>query len=76
AAFAWSYLLDPQVGLLNYWLRAVGIQLGNVLQDPNLAMPAVVLVAVWKSFGFYMVIFLAGLQDIPTSLYEAARVDG
>ena len=39
-------------------------------------MPAVVLVAVWKSFGFYMVIFLAGLQDIPTSLYEAARVDG
>ena len=53
AAFAWSYLLDPQVGLLNHWLRAV-----------------------WKSFGFYMVIFLAGLQDIPTSLYEAARVDG
>ncbi|MBD8205816.1 sugar ABC transporter permease [Microbacterium sp. CFBP 8790] len=76
AAFAWSYLLDPQVGLLNYWLRGLGIQLGNVLQDPNLAMPAVVLVAVWKSFGFYMVIFLAGLQDIPTSLYEAARVDG
>ncbi|MBA8815128.1 multiple sugar transport system permease protein [Microbacterium halimionae] len=76
AAFAWSYLLDPQIGLLNYWLRGLGIQLGNVLQDPALAMPTVVLVAVWKSFGFYMVIFLAGLQDIPTSLYEAARVDG
>jgi multiple sugar transport system permease protein len=76
AAFAWSYLLDPQVGLLNYWLRSIGIQLGNVLQDPALAMPAVVLVAVWKSFGFYMVIFIAGLQEIPASLYEAARLDG
>ncbi len=76
AAFAWSYLIDPQVGLLNYWLSTVGIRLGNVLQDPVLAMPAVVLVAVWKNFGFYLVIFLAGLQDVPASLYEAARVDG
>ncbi|MFC0680615.1 carbohydrate ABC transporter permease [Lysobacter korlensis] len=76
AAFAWEYLLDPQIGLLNYWLRGAGVQLGNVLQDPLLAMPTVVLVAVWKSFGFYMVIFLAGLQDIPASLYEAAKMDG
>ena len=75
-AFAWSYLLDPQVGLLNYWLNGAGIQLGNVLQDPTLAMPTVALVGVWKNFGFYFVIFLAGLQDIPASLYEAARVDG
>jgi len=76
AAFAWSYLIDPQVGLLNYWLSGLGIRLGNVLEDPVLAMPAVALVAVWKNFGFYFVIFLAGLQDIPSSLYEAARVDG
>ncbi|MBT2497673.1 sugar ABC transporter permease [Agromyces sp. ISL-38] len=76
AAFAWSYLLDPQIGLLNYWLRGAGIQLGNVLQDPALAMPTVALVAVWKNFGFYMVIFLAGLQEIPASLREAAVVDG
>ncbi len=76
AAFAWSYLIDPQVGLVTYWLSGVGIQLGDVLEDPTLAMPAVALVAVWKSFGFYFVIFLAGLQDIPASLYEAARVDG
>lgn len=76
AAFAWSYLIDPQVGLLNYWLRGVGIRLGNVLEDPTLAMPAVAFVAVWKLFGFYFVIFLAGLQDIPSSLYEAARMDG
>lgn len=76
AAFAWSYLLDPQIGLLNYWLSTVGIRIGNVLQDPVLAMPTVVLVAVWKSFGFYLVIFLAGLQEIPASLYEAAQLDG
>lgn len=76
AAFAWSYLLDPQIGLLNYWLRGAGFQLGNVLQDPALAMPTVALVAVWKNFGFYMVIFLAGLQEIPGSLREAAVVDG
>jgi multiple sugar transport system permease protein len=75
-AFAWSYLIDPQIGLLNHWLSGVGIRLGNVLQDPVLAMPAVALVAVWKNFGFYLVVFLAGLQDIPTSLYEAARMDG
>ncbi|MFG3339689.1 carbohydrate ABC transporter permease [Glycomyces sp. NPDC048151] len=76
AAFAWSYLVDPQVGLLNYWLRGAGIQIGNVLEDPHLAMPMVVLVAVWKLFGFYFVIFLAGLQDIPPTIYEAARMDG
>lgn len=76
SAFAWSYLLDPQIGLLNHWLQVIGIRLGDVLQDPTLAMPTVVLVAVWKSFGFYMVIFLAGLQEIPTSLYEAAQLDG
>lgn len=76
AAIAWAYLIDPQVGLLNYWLGTAGIRIGNVLQDPVLAMPAVAFVAVWKSFGFYMVIFLAGLQEIPGSLYEAAKVDG
>lgn len=76
AAFAWSYLLDPLVGLLSYWLSLVGIHLGDVLNSPTLAMPTVVLVAVWKNFGFYMVIFIAGLNDIPRDLYEAARVDG
>lgn len=76
AAFAWTYLLDPQVGLLTYWLRTVGVQIGNVLQDPVLAMPTVVAVAIWKNFGFYMVVFIAGLQEIPESLYEAAKIDG
>ncbi|MCP2635839.1 sugar ABC transporter permease [Microbacterium sp. HD4P20] len=76
AAFAWQFLLDPQVGLLNYWLRGAGLQIGDVFQDPVLAMPAVAAIAAWKSFPFYMIVFLAGLQEIPPSLYEAARVDG
>lgn len=76
AAFAWQYLLDPRVGLVNHWLQSIGLGIGNVFQDPALAMPAVALIAVWKSFPFYMIVFLAGLQDIPSSLYEAARVDG
>ncbi len=76
AAFAWSYLLDPQIGLLTYWLRGLGLHVGNVLQDPTWAMPTVVLVAVWKNVGFYMVIFIAGLQEIPVALYEAAKLDG
>ncbi|BDZ40335.1 carbohydrate ABC transporter permease [Microbacterium suwonense] len=76
AAFAWQYLLDPQVGLLNYWLQSFGIRIGDVLQDPILAMPTVVLIAVWKTFPFYMIVFLAGVQEIPQGLYEAAKMDG
>jgi len=76
AAFAWQYLLDPQVGLLSFWLQNLGIRIGDVLQDPALAMPTVVLIAVWKNFPFYMIVFLAGVQEIPQSLYEAARMDG
>jgi multiple sugar transport system permease protein len=76
AAFAWQYLLDPQVGLLNHWLQSFGLRIGNVFADPALAMPVVALIAVWKSFPFYMIVFLAGLQDVPANLYEAARVDG
>ena len=77
AAFAWAYLIDPQVGLLNYWLSQARHPPGQRARETRvLAMPAVVLVAVWKNFGFYMVIFLAGLQDIPEDLYEAARLDG
>ncbi|MBT8224856.1 MAG: sugar ABC transporter permease [Dactylosporangium sp.] len=75
-AIAWSYLLDPNIGLLDHWFNRVGLDLGNVLENPTWAMPAVAAVAVWKNVGFYMVIFLAGLQGIPRHLYEAARVDG
>jgi multiple sugar transport system permease protein len=76
-AIAWTFLLDPDTGLLSYWLGKVGIESGQGwVRDPSLAMPAVMLVGIWKNFGFYMVIYLAGLQSIPRDLYEAAKLDG
>jgi multiple sugar transport system permease protein len=76
-AIAWGFLLDPDIGLLSYWLGKVGLTSDQGwLRDPSLAMPAVMIVGIWKNFGFYMVIYLAGLQSIPRDLYEAARLDG
>ncbi|WP_424534667.1 carbohydrate ABC transporter permease [Sphaerisporangium viridialbum] len=76
-AIAWSFMLDPNIGLLSHWLSKIGIvSEQGWLRDPSLAMPAVMFVGVWKNVGFYMVMYLAGLQSIPTALYEAARVDG
>ncbi len=75
-AVVWRYLYHPRFGLLNRALEAVGIGAIDWLGDPRTAMPAIILVAVWKSFGYNMVIFVAGLQAIPVSLYEAARIDG
>ncbi|MDS4022788.1 MAG: sugar ABC transporter permease [Candidatus Competibacter sp.] len=75
-AVVWRYLYHPRYGLLNYGLGLLGIDPIDWLGDPDWAMPAIVLMAVWKNFGFNMIIFIAGLQSIPTQLYEAARVDG
>lgn len=75
-AVVWRYLYHPSYGLLNYALGLVGIDPIDWLGDPDWAMPAIILMAVWKNFGFNMIIFLAGLQSIPESLYEAARIDG
>jgi len=75
-AVVWRVLYHPRVGVLNGALAALGIPPLDWLGDARLAMPALILMAVWKSFGFNMVIFLAGLQAIPERLYEAARIDG
>lgn len=76
-AIAWAFLLDPNIGLLSYWLGLVGIvPEQGWLSDPRYAMAAVMIVGVWKNVGFYMVIYLAGLQSIPVDMYEAARLDG
>ena len=61
---------------LNYALSAFGVAPVNWLGDPNWAMPAIILLAVWKNFGYNMLIFIAGLQSIPEELYEAASIDG
>jgi multiple sugar transport system permease protein len=75
-AVVWRYLYHPRAGLLNAGLGAVGIGPVDWLGDPAWAMPAIILMAVWKNFGYNMIIFIAGLQSIPGELYEAARVDG
>ncbi len=72
----WRYLYQPRYGLLNYGLSRLGIAPIDWLGDPAWAMPAIILLAVWKNFGFNMIIFIAGLQNIPGHLYEAARIDG
>jgi multiple sugar transport system permease protein len=75
-AIVWKYVYHPRVGLLNRMLDAVGIQGPDWLGDPRWAMPALILLAVWRGFGYATVIFLAGLQNVPEELYEAARIDG
>lgn len=76
AALAWGFILDPNIGILPYWLSRVGLTLPPLLNSTTWAMPTVAFVAVWKNFGYFMVIFLAGLQNIPRQLYEAASIDG
>lgn len=75
-AVIWLYLFHARYGLINFGLSRLGIDPVNWLGDPDWAMPAIVIFAVWKNFGYNMIIFLAGLQAIPDELYEAARIDG
>ena len=72
----WLWLLDPIVGPLNYYLKALGVPVRSWLADPATAMWAIILTSVWWVTGYYLVIYLAGLQDIPRELYEAAALDG
>ena len=72
----WSFLLDPDRGLVGGFLRWIGRGGINFLGDPNLAMPSIVATSVWWGVGFTLVLFLAGLQDIEPNLYEAAELDG
>lgn len=75
-AVVWRYLFHARYGVVNYWLGEVGVPAIDWLGDPHWAMPTIILLAVWKNFGYNMVILLAGLQAIPEDLYEAARIDG
>ncbi|HEX7801331.1 MAG TPA: sugar ABC transporter permease [Pseudoxanthomonas sp.] len=75
-AVIWRYLFHTKYGLVNWGLSALGIDAIDWLGDPHWAMPTIILFAVWKNFGYNMIIFLAGLQSIPEDLYEAARIDG
>jgi ABC-type sugar transport system permease subunit len=72
----WKFLLDPNIGIIPHVLTAVGIPSTAFLQSTTWALPSIIVVGVWKSVGFSMVIFLAALQDVPESLLEAAALDG
>jgi multiple sugar transport system permease protein len=75
-AIVWRYLYHPRFGLLNRLMEMVGLPPIDWLGDPRFAMPAIILLAVWKNFGYNMIIFVAGLQSIPEELHEAAKIDG
>jgi multiple sugar transport system permease protein len=75
-AVVWRYIFHTRYGFLNYALDSVGLDAIDWMGDPNWAMPAIVIMAVWKNFGYNMIILLAALQSIPEDLYEAARIDG
>jgi multiple sugar transport system permease protein len=75
-ALVWRYIYHPQYGLLNALLAPLGIGPIDWLGNPHTAMPAIILLSVWKNFGYNMLVFLAGLQSIPEELYEAASLDG
>ncbi|WEV53089.1 sugar ABC transporter permease [Bifidobacterium sp. ESL0704] len=77
AAIAWDFILSPSLGLVPYWVgKITGIQHMDLLGTSSTAMITIVLITVWKNFGYFMVIFLAGLQGISQELYEAAALDG
>jgi multiple sugar transport system permease protein len=75
-AIVWRYLYHPHYGLVNWALAALHLPTVDWLGDPHWAMPAIILMTVWKNFGYNMLIFIAGLHTIPEDLYEAARLDG
>lgn len=75
-AIVWYFIFDGNWGLIRTFLGTFGIPSPRWVVDANWAMPAVIIVYVWKTVGYAGVVFLAGLQSIPRELYEAARVDG
>lgn len=72
----WDWLYHPRIGLINALIEMLGGSAVPWLESAQWAMPAIILLVVWKGTGYYMVIYLAGLMDIPNQYYEAARIDG
>lgn len=75
-AIIWQYLYQKDTGILNYYLSYVGIGPIPWLSDPRFVMPSIIVMDVWKNTGFAMLVFLAGLQNIPQDYYESAQLDG
>ena len=75
-AVIWLWILDPQFGVVNQVLRSLGLPAPGWASDAAWAMPTVIVTFAWREVGYFTVIYLAGLQGIPTELKEAARIDG
>nr|WP_288978935.1 sugar ABC transporter permease [uncultured Blautia sp.] len=75
-AVVWSWIYQPQFGILNMILKFFGIQGKEWLRDPSTAMGAVIVMSIWWGLGYNIVLFLAGLQNVPRTYVEAAKIDG
>lgn len=75
-SWVWRWIYQPAFGPLNKVLALVGIPEQKFLASPEQALPSIVVTMVWQALGFYVIIFLAGLESIPTDFYEAAKIDG
>jgi multiple sugar transport system permease protein len=76
AAMIWAWLFDPTLGFVNQFLRAVHLPMGSFFGDVGQALPAIAWVNIWRHMGYTALLFYAGMQSIPGSVYEAARIDG
>jgi len=76
AGLVWKLLYMPDFGLINYYLRELGLPQHEWLRSPSTAMLSIIIMSIWKGTGFSMVIYLAGLSGIPDSYYNAAKLDG
>lgn len=74
-ALIWLWMMEPNFGLFNFLLRKLGLPTSSWLSGSSTAMPSVILVSVWKAVGYDTLIFMAALQSVPASLYEAAKLD-
>ena len=75
-SMVWRWLLNGDYGVINYFLHSMGLETINFLGDERYAMMSVVVIGVWKSLGFNMIILISALKEVPVSLYEAAEIDG
>jgi ABC-type sugar transport system permease subunit len=76
AAMLWVWIFNPGIGLFNYYSSFLGVPRIEWLYDRHWALPAIIIMSIWKNFGYFMLIYLAALQAIPADLYEAADIEG
>ena len=75
-AMVWRWLLNSKVGIVNIFLKAIGLPAPNWISDPDFILPSLIMISVWSGIGYNAIILLAGLQGISPELYEAAKLDG